>query len=45
VLEKSGFSRDRRWSKQVEFPNLAPGTLQDVVCYEVALDVAGMHAG
>jgi len=45
VLEKSGFSRDRRWSKQVEFPNLAPGTLQDVVCYERALDAAGMHAG
>ena len=38
VLEKCGFSRDRSWSKQAEFPNLAPGTLQDVVCYEVVLE-------
>lgn len=45
VLEKCGFSRDRSWSKQVEFPNLAPGTLQDVVCYELALETAGRHAG
>ena len=45
VLEKCGFSRDRSWSKQAEFPNLAPGTLQDVVCYEVVLETTGMHAG
>jgi RimJ/RimL family protein N-acetyltransferase len=44
-LEKCGFSRDRSWSKQAEFPNLAPGTLQDVVCYELALKTAGMHSG
>lgn len=45
VLEKCGFSRDRTWSTQAEFPNLAPDTLQDVVCYELALDTAGRHAG
>jgi len=33
VLEKCGFARDSRWSKQVEFPNLEPGKLQDVLCY------------
>jgi ribosomal-protein-alanine N-acetyltransferase len=33
VLEKCGFERDRRWNRQVEFPNLAPGVMQDVVCY------------
>lgn len=35
VLEKCGFVRDSTWSKQVEFPNLAPGVPQDVVCYEM----------
>lgn len=45
VLEKCGFSPDRSWSKQAEFPNLAPGTLQDVMCYERILQTAGMHAG
>jgi len=33
VLEKAGFTRDTSWSRQVEFPNLAPGGLQDVYCY------------
>ena len=36
VLEKAGFTRDTSWSRQVEFPNLAPGELQDVVCYALA---------
>jgi RimJ/RimL family protein N-acetyltransferase len=41
VLEKCGFARDSRWSKQVEFPNLAPGKLQDVLCYAVMLKKSG----
>jgi ribosomal-protein-alanine N-acetyltransferase len=37
VLEKCGFTRDEGWLEQGQFPNLAPGVLQDVVCYEVVL--------
>jgi ribosomal-protein-alanine N-acetyltransferase len=37
VLEKCGFARDERWSEQAQFPNLAPGVLQDVLCYELIL--------
>jgi RimJ/RimL family protein N-acetyltransferase len=33
VLEKCGFVRDAGWSRPSEFPNLAPGVMQDVVCY------------
>jgi ribosomal-protein-alanine N-acetyltransferase len=33
VLEKCGFERDERWNRQLEFPNLAAGIMQDVVCY------------
>jgi RimJ/RimL family protein N-acetyltransferase len=33
VLEKCGFERDWTWTRQLEFPNLAPGTPQDVHCY------------
>ena len=33
VLEKCGFARDLAWTRQVEFPNLAPGVLQDALCY------------
>ena len=33
VLEKCGFVRDVTWTRQTEFPNLAPGVLQDVLCY------------
>jgi RimJ/RimL family protein N-acetyltransferase len=33
VLEKCGFVRDRTSTRQAEFPNLAPGVLQDVLCY------------
>lgn len=39
VLEKCGFVRDGSWTQQAEFPNLAPGVLQEVLCYRVALDV------
>jgi ribosomal-protein-alanine N-acetyltransferase len=35
VLEKCGFERDADWTKQAEFPNLAPGVLRDVLCYAV----------
>jgi RimJ/RimL family protein N-acetyltransferase len=37
VLEKCGFVRDRRWTRQTEFPNLAPGVLQDVLRYVAVL--------
>jgi ribosomal-protein-alanine N-acetyltransferase len=37
VLEKCGFERDARWNRQSEFPNLAPGVLQDVLRYGIAL--------
>ena len=33
VLEKCGFERDAAWQRQIEFPNLARGKLQDVLCY------------
>lgn len=38
VLEKCGFIRDTSWTQQVEFPNLAPGVLQDVLCYAATFD-------
>jgi [ribosomal protein S5]-alanine N-acetyltransferase len=37
ILEKCGFARDPDWSTQVEFPNLAPGLLQDVARYTLVL--------
>ena len=37
VLEKCGFAVDATWSRKVEFPNLAPGVPQAVVCYELLL--------
>ena len=42
VLEKCGFQRDGSWNRQVEFPNLAPGISQDVLCYARNLP---RHAG
>jgi [ribosomal protein S5]-alanine N-acetyltransferase len=33
VLEKCGFARETVWPRHSEFPNLAPGELQDVACY------------
>jgi len=41
VLEKCGFARESRWSKQIEFPNLEAGTLQDVLCYGLDLKKPG----
>jgi [ribosomal protein S5]-alanine N-acetyltransferase len=38
VLEKCGFARDGAWSRQAEFPNLAPGLLQNVLRYEIVLN-------
>jgi RimJ/RimL family protein N-acetyltransferase len=35
VLEKCGFVRDQSWTQRVELPNLAPGVLQDVACYQL----------
>ena len=43
VLEKCGFVRDGTWSRQVGFPNLAPGVAQDVACY-VRILAAGPSA-
>lgn len=37
VLEKCDFTRDTMWSTLHEFPNLAPGVPQQVVCYELLL--------
>jgi ribosomal-protein-alanine N-acetyltransferase len=42
VLEKCRFERDGSWNRQVEFPNLAAGTAQHVLCYRRGLD---RHAG
>jgi ribosomal-protein-alanine N-acetyltransferase len=36
VLEKGGFERERRMRRS-EFPNLAPGVLQDAFCYSRTL--------
>ncbi len=40
VLEKCGFARDASSTRQSEFPNLAPGVAQDVVCYALTLQDA-----
>ncbi len=45
VLEKCGFVRDVTWSRQVEFPNLARGVLQDVNCYAMQFAAPPSHAG
>lgn len=45
VLEKCGFARDTTWTQQAEFPNLAPGRLQDVLRYGAVLDSEGPRAG
>jgi ribosomal-protein-alanine N-acetyltransferase len=45
VLEKCGFVRDLTWSRQAEFPNLAPGLLQNVLRYVVVLDSSTRQAG
>jgi ribosomal-protein-alanine N-acetyltransferase len=37
VLEKCGFERDGSWSRKMEFPNLAAGITQDVLCYRRGL--------
>lgn len=42
VLEKCGFERDATWNRRLEFPNLAPGIMQQVLCYRRGL---GRHAG
>lgn len=39
VLEKCGFDRDVRWTRQMAFPNLAEGVPQDVLC-----DARGLQA-
>jgi RimJ/RimL family protein N-acetyltransferase len=45
VLEKCGFTRDLGWFKKAEFPNLAPGVLQDVLCYKLVLETNRKHTG
>jgi RimJ/RimL family protein N-acetyltransferase len=37
VLEKCGFERDPAATRQIEFPNLAPGLQQDAYCYVRAI--------
>jgi RimJ/RimL family protein N-acetyltransferase len=37
VLEKCGFERDGSWNQQLEFPNIAVGITQDVLCYRLGL--------
>ncbi len=37
VLEKCGFAQDRSWNRRLEFPNLAAGQAQDVLCYRRGL--------
>jgi [ribosomal protein S5]-alanine N-acetyltransferase len=37
VLEKCGFARDGKWDRQLEFPNIAAGVRQDVLCYRRGL--------
>lgn len=37
VLEKCGFTRDGSWSQPGIFPNFAPRSLQEVLCYELVL--------
>ncbi len=37
VLEKCRFERDGSWNRQVEFPNLATETAENVFCYRRAL--------
>ena len=37
VLEKCGFDLDRSWNRPMEFPNLAAGLTQDVLCYRRGL--------
>jgi ribosomal-protein-alanine N-acetyltransferase len=37
VLEKCGFARDGSWDRPLEFPNLAAGKAQDVLCYRRGL--------
>lgn len=43
VLEKCGFARDSTSTKLVEFPNLAPGTKQEALCYEIRFDAGAGH--
>jgi ribosomal-protein-alanine N-acetyltransferase len=40
VLEKCGFTRDTSQARQAEFPNLAPGVIQDVNCFVITLAAA-----
>jgi [ribosomal protein S5]-alanine N-acetyltransferase len=45
VLEKCAFERDPAWTRRAEFPNLVPGVMQDVVCYERRLEGLETRAG
>jgi RimJ/RimL family protein N-acetyltransferase len=40
VLEKCGFVRETSRAGRAEFPNLAPGVVQDVDCFVITLAVA-----
>jgi RimJ/RimL family protein N-acetyltransferase len=43
VLEKCGLVRDGNWTKQAEFPNLARGVQQDVLCYAAVFDAEALR--
>jgi ribosomal-protein-alanine N-acetyltransferase len=43
VLEKCGFEQDRSWNRRLEFPNLAAGQAQDVLCYRLGLSRSPTH--
>ena len=40
VLEKCGFTRAVDDVRQLEFPNLMPGVLQEVLCYELVREMS-----
>jgi RimJ/RimL family protein N-acetyltransferase len=45
VLEKCGFTLDDGWTQQAEFPNLAAGVAQPVLCYQLFLEATGGRSG
>jgi len=44
VLEKCGFTRTAGDVRQAEFPNLTPGALQEVLCYELVRETSPVRS-